>query len=177
MTGWVNVHDDLYFLDDDRGFVWKSERDGFAHLYMFDMNGDMSHQVTTGDWALRASGGAPGMSQSVSHIDEEARIIYFTALEKASTERHLYRVGFDGNDMQRISAADGVHSIRFSADGKHYLDASSALDRPPSLAVHTIADDQPRMIADTAQRFPSVSICRNGNCFRSMRAMASRCRR
>lgn len=152
--GWVNVHDDLYFLDDNEHFLWKSERDGYAHLYMFGMNGEMSHQVTTGDWALRASGGAPGMSQSVSHIDEEEQVVYFTALEKATTERHLYRVGFDGNDLQRVSAADGVHSIRFSADGKYYLDASSALNRPPSLAVHEIADGRSRMIADTGTTIP-----------------------
>jgi dipeptidyl-peptidase-4 len=56
--------------------------------------------------------------------------------------------------MQRISVADGVHSIRFSADGKHYLDASSALERPPSLAVHQITDGRTRIIADTGTTIP-----------------------
>ncbi|MGI9263109.1 MAG: DPP IV N-terminal domain-containing protein [Woeseiaceae bacterium] len=153
--GWVNVHDDLYFLDDDAGIIWKSERDGYAHLYMFDLNGELSHQVTTGDWALRASGGEPGMSQSVSHIDQDAQMVYFTALEKASTERHLYRIGFDGSDMQRVSATDGVHSIHFGNNGEHYLDVSSSLDRPPSLAVHTVANNRSRVIADTGTTIPA----------------------
>lgn len=152
--GWVNVHDDLYFLDNDAGFIWKSERDGYAHLYRFNMNGQMTNQVTKGNWALRASGGPPDMSRSVSHIDEDEQTIYFTALEKASTERHLYRIGFDGEDMQRVTAANGVHSIRFSADGSYYTDVSSSLDRPPSLAVHAIANEQSHMIADTATTIP-----------------------
>jgi dipeptidyl-peptidase-4 len=97
--GWVNVHDDLYFLQDSEQFIWRSERNGYAHLYMFDMTGELSHQVTAGEWALRSSGGTPGMSQAVSFVDEDAGQIYFTALEKASTERHLYRIDFNGDNL------------------------------------------------------------------------------
>ena len=64
--GWVNVHDDLYFLADSEHFIWRSERSGYAHLYLFDMNGDVVRQITTGEWALRPSGGAAGMDQAVS---------------------------------------------------------------------------------------------------------------
>jgi dipeptidyl-peptidase-4 len=132
-AGWVNVHDDLYFLNDGEHFLWQSERSGYAHLYLFDMNGALSYQVTKGEWALKASGGAPGMDQAVSFIDEEAGVVYFTALEKASTERHLYQVGLDGNGLKRITAENGSHAIYFSDGGNYYLDSSSALDRPPSL--------------------------------------------
>ncbi len=152
--GWINVHDDLYFLNNDAGFIWKSERDGYAHLYQFDMHGEMLNQITKGDWALRASGGPPGMSRSISHIDEDEATIYFTALEKASTERHLYSIGFDGENMQRISASDGVHSIRFSPDGSYYVDVTSALNRPPSLAVHAVEKNKSHTIADTASTIP-----------------------
>lgn len=155
--GWVNVHDDLYFLEDGKRFIWQSERDGYAHLYMFNMDGELSHQITRGEWALKASGGTPGMDQAVSYIDEKAGLIYFTALEKATTERHLYRIGFDGSEMQRVTDAAGSHSILFHPQGAHYLDSSSALDRSPSLALHRTVGDRVEMIADTgnsvAERF------------------------
>ena len=149
--GWVNVHDDLYFLEDSEQFIWKSERDGYAHLYMFDMNGELSHQITKGEWALRASGGAPGMSQSVSFVDEDAELIYFTALEKATTERHLYRINFDGSNMDRLTDADGSHAIRFGPGGAHYVDSSSALDKPPSLALHNTRSDRVVVLADSGE--------------------------
>lgn len=152
--GWVNVHDDLYFLNDNEHFVWQSERDGYAHLYLFDMNGEMKRQITKGKWALRASGGAPGMDQSVSYIDEDAGLIYFTALEKATTERHLYRIGIDGGDMRRVSAEDGTHSIQFHPSGTHYLDSFSALNKPPSLSSHRAGSDQVMMIADAGNGIP-----------------------
>lgn len=145
--GWVNVHDDLYFLDDDEHFIWQSERDGYAHLYMFNMSGEMDHQITRGSWALRPSGGQPGMDQSVSYVDEAARTIYFTALEKASTERHLYRIGFDGDDMQRVTREDGSHAILFSPRGSSFLDTSSAINRPPSLAIRNSSGDPIQMVS------------------------------
>jgi dipeptidyl-peptidase-4 len=152
--GWVNIHDDLYFVDDGERFIWRSERDGHSHLYMFNINGELSHQITKGKWALRPSGGTPGMSQSVSYVDQQARQIYFTSLEKATTERHLYRISFDGSDMQRITGADGSHSIRFNSDGSFYLDASSALDRPPSLTLNRANGEQSGMIADISHTIP-----------------------
>ena len=146
--GWVNVHDDLHFLADSRQFIWRSERDGYSHLYRFDLDGRLINRITSGEWALRPSGGPPGMSQAVSHIDEANGIVYFTALEKASTERHLYRAFIDGSGMERVSRADGVHAIHFSPDGSAYVDASSALDRPPSLSLHTPDGERQRVIAD-----------------------------
>ncbi len=132
--GWVNVHDDLHFLGGDRGFLWLSERDGYAHLYLFDMDGRLVRQVTRGDWALRASGGPAGTDRAVAHIDGDR--VWFTALEKDSTERHLYRVRLDGSGLERLTRADGAHQVFFSPTGEYYLDQSSALDSPPSLRVH-----------------------------------------
>jgi dipeptidyl-peptidase-4 len=152
--GWIDVHDDLYFVDDGEHFIWRSQRDGYSHLYMFSKNGELSHQITRGEWALRASGGTPGMSRAVSYVDQVSGQIYFTALEKASTERHLYRIGFDGSDMQRLTTADGSHSIEFQPGGSYYLDASSALDRPPSLALHRANGQQTKIIADVGTTIP-----------------------
>jgi dipeptidyl-peptidase-4 len=135
--GWVNIHDDLYFLADGEHFIWRSERDGYAHLYRFDMAGRLVNRITDGDWALRESGGAPGMSQAVSFIDEDAGRIYFTALEKASTERHLYRVDMDGSGMERVTSQDGSHAIDFSPGGDYFIDSHSAIDTAPTLRVYS----------------------------------------
>lgn len=148
--GWVNVHDDLFFLNDNERFIWRSERDGFAHLYMFDMNGDLMHQITNGEWALRSSGGLPGTNRAIAGIDEENETIYFTSLEKNTIERHLYRISMDGSDMQRLSVEDGSHAILFQPDGGLYLDEFSTLNRPPSLAIHDSSGEKLRTLAEHA---------------------------
>ena len=151
--GWVNVHDDLYFLDNGN-FVWQSERDGYAHLYQFAANGDLVNQVTKGEWALRSSVGTPRMKQSVAFIDDDQQHVWFTGLEKASTERHLYRINFDGSGMERVTSTDGAHRIWFRPDGAYYLDASSALDRPPSLSLHRPNGDIQATVTAPADNIP-----------------------
>ena len=151
--GWVNVHDDLYFLENGN-FIWASERDGYAHLYQFDANGDLVNQVTKGEWALRPSGGAAGMERSVAYVDDDQQHIWFTALEKASTERHLYRINIDGSGMERLTAEEGAHQIWFRPDGEYYLDASSALDRPPSLSLHRPNGEFQAMVTAAADDIP-----------------------
>ena len=146
--GWVNVHDDLHFLADGEHFIWRSERDGYSHLYLFDMNGQLVRQITSGDWALRPSGGPAGMDTAVSAIDESAGMIYFTALEKASTERHLYRIGLDGMGLERLTKEDGAHAIYFGPDGTHYVASHSSLASPPVLAVFDADGEGISVISD-----------------------------
>ena len=53
---WVNLQDDLTFLKDGNHLVWQSERDGYAHLYLFNMTGDLVNQITRGKWAVCSAG-------------------------------------------------------------------------------------------------------------------------
>ena len=132
---WVNINDDLYFLEDGK-ILWQSERDGYAHLYRFEKSGNLVNQVTKGNWALRSSGGPFWLRQSVVNIDEGKGLIYFTALEKSSIERHLYRVEMNGKGLTRLTVEDGVHQVGFSPNGKFFIDKHSTINTLPSLALY-----------------------------------------
>jgi dipeptidyl-peptidase-4 len=134
--GWVNLHDDLYFLEDSDRFLWTSERDGHSHLYLYDNDGTLVRQVTRGEWSLRASADVFWLRQTVAHIDEKNDWVYFTSLEKSSIEKHLYRVHMDGSGMERLTHEDGTHRILFRPDGEFYLDSWSAIDRLPTVTLH-----------------------------------------
>jgi dipeptidyl-peptidase 4 len=141
--GWVNLHDDLRLLEKRDELLWASERDGWAHLYRYDLAGRPLGRVTRGEWALRSSGGRSWLRQAVAHVDEAGGLVYFTALEKSSIERHLYRIGLDGSGMMRLTDQDGTHRVTYSPDGRYYFDAFSAVDRMPSLTLHR-ADGRPQ---------------------------------
>jgi len=133
---WVNFNDDLYFLADGKRFVWASERSGYAHLYLYGLDGAFVRPITRGGWALASSGGVFWMRQGVAAIDERGDWIYFTALQKSSIERHLYRVHLDGTGLERVSQADGTHEISFSPDARYYFDRFSDVETPPSLDLY-----------------------------------------
>jgi dipeptidyl-peptidase-4 len=136
--GWVNVNDDLYFLADRRHFLWASERDGYMHLYRYNMDGTLANQVTKGDWAIAASGGLVfWVHQAVTGIDEKNDWIYFTALKDSSIERHLYRIHSDGSGLTKLTAEPGRHSIAMSPDTHYYFDTYSNIRTLPALRLHT----------------------------------------
>ena len=161
-TGWVNITDDLYFLDES--FIWQSERNGFAHLYQFSYDGKLLSQVTDGNWALRSSGGTFWMRQSVVSIDEENKKVYYTAMKESSIERHLYSSSFDGKSLEKISGPSGVHKIYFNEPGSMYLDVYSDSDSPPTLVIHnkqgsvlhTLVDERPEIISDYNLQTPEL---------------------
>lgn len=147
--GWVNIHDDLYFLKDGKHFIWASERDGFEHLYRFTIEGKLANQVTKGAWSIRSSGGGPfWLRQAVAAVDDKNGWIYFTALEKSSIERHLYRIKFDGSGMERLTKEDGFHSVFFSPDTEYYIDRYSNISMLPMMALYKSDGQRVSVIAE-----------------------------
>src|SRR6266404_908323 len=43
---WINISNDLHFLKDGKRFLWSSERTGFRHLYLYDLEGKQLAQIT-----------------------------------------------------------------------------------------------------------------------------------
>src|SRR5436305_3181987 len=91
---WINVSNDLHFLKDGKRFLWSSERSGYRHLYLYDLEGKQLAQLTNGEWEVSA----------VDAVDEANGLVYFSATDKAPLHRHLYRVALDGSGFARLSA-------------------------------------------------------------------------
>lgn len=132
-SAWVNPHFDLVFSPSGAFFLWTSERDGYAHVYRYSMGGQLLNRVTSGTWSVRPAGKS---NRSIVAVDETNRWIYFTSQEKAHTERHLYRVRFDGTKMKRITVEPGSHEIRFSKDGGYFIDVFSDWQTPPGMGLY-----------------------------------------
>ncbi len=105
--------------------IWYSERDGWAHLYLYDVTtGKVKNQVTSGEWAI----------SEVLRVDEKARKIWFNAGGRETGRNpyhsHFYSVGFDGKDLKLLTPDDGHHDITLSPSGKYFIDNYSKMDTP-----------------------------------------------
>jgi dipeptidyl-peptidase-4 len=118
---WINLSDDLRFLNDGKRFLWTSERSGYRHLYLYDLEGKQIAQLTKGDWEVT----------SLDGVDETKGVAYFTATEKTPLERHVYRVGLDGSGFARVTQEDGTHAANFSWSGGYFVDSFSDAMTPP----------------------------------------------
>jgi dipeptidyl-peptidase-4 len=118
---WINISNDLHFLKDGKRFLWSSERTGFRHLYLYDLEGKQLAQITKGDWEVSA----------VDAVDEGKGMVYFTGTAKSPLERHLYRVSLDGSAISRITIHNGTHGVNMAPDVSAFVDTYSDVMTPP----------------------------------------------
>ena len=117
---------DMHMVEDGTEVLWTSERDGWNHIYLYDVKtGELKNQVTKGEFVVR----------NIAHVDEKARVIYFIASGRRKDRdpyfRHLYRVNFDGTNLILLTPEVAEHEIRFSPDGKFFIDNFSRVDLAP----------------------------------------------
>ncbi len=125
---WVDVYDDLRWLDDGRRFTWTSERDGWRHLYLVPREGGDAMLLTPGEFDLI----------SIQEIDEENGWLYYIASPGNPTQRYLFRKRLDGSGpAERLSPPDqpGTHSYQLSPGGKWAFHTYQRFDTPPVISL------------------------------------------
>ncbi|MFO0950659.1 MAG: prolyl oligopeptidase family serine peptidase [Isosphaeraceae bacterium] len=133
----VNTYTDPYleYLGRSDEILFKSERDGWAHLYLIDeKTGEVKAQVTRGEWVVRG----------VDRVDETKRQVWFRASGRNPGEDpyhvHHYRVNLDGTDLIELTEGDGDHTVQYSPGRKYLIDTWSRVDMPPAHAVRRASD-------------------------------------
>ncbi len=118
---WINISNDLHFLKDGKRFLWSSERTGYRHLYLYDLEGKELAQLTKGEWEVTA----------VNAVDEAKGLVYFTGTAKSPLERHLYRVSLEGSAVSRLTIHNGTHGVNMAPDASAFVDTYSDSLTPP----------------------------------------------
>jgi dipeptidyl aminopeptidase/acylaminoacyl peptidase len=118
--------------------IWWSERDNWVHLYLYDLaTGELKNRITSGD----------GNVVDILRVDERARTIDFTGQGKEPGRdpyfRHLYRIGFDGQEEKLLTPENADHTISMSPDGRSFVDTYSTPTTPP---VSVLRDPDGRVV-------------------------------
>jgi len=146
---WIELHDDLRFLDSRDEFVWASRRSGYRHLYLYDGSGKLIRPLTAGSWMVVGD----GVESGLVGIDEARNLAYFTANEASPLERHLYVTSLTSGDAarpQRISLEPGWHDARLLPGAKQYLDLWSSPDQPPTASIRSLDGKAQRWLVRNA---------------------------
>jgi dipeptidyl-peptidase 4 len=123
---WVEPADDNPRWLKDGSFLWRSERDGWLHLYHYAADGRLIKRLTEGRWEVR----------SLDSIDEAAGVVYFRGTEHSHIAEQVYRVGLDGSGLKRLSAAEGTHRTVFSPDSHYFIDYWSDINTPTQVRLY-----------------------------------------
>ena len=125
-----------------------SERDGWAHLYLYDGQGKLKNQITQGAWHV----------EEVIGVDEAKRVVYFSANGKESLTgggkedpyyMHLYKINLDGTGLQLLNAGNFDHSFSMNDNNTYFVNNSSRVNTTPVSSLHS-ADGRKLMDLETA---------------------------
>jgi dipeptidyl-peptidase-4 len=139
---YIDVNDALSFLADGSGFVWNSERNGYNHLYHFDMTGKVVTQLTMGAWDVIDFYGFEPSTQTV----------YFSSSEVSATEKHVYSCTFKKGKVKttKLSTKAGVNDATFSKGFKYYILNHSDANTPTTFSLHDQSGKVIRSLVDNS---------------------------
>jgi dipeptidyl-peptidase 4 len=122
---WVDVQDEVPWIDDGRAFLWISERDGWRHVYRVSRTGDPT-LITRFD------------ADVIEVVGVDRERLYFIASPSISTQRYLYQARLDGSSTpERVTPSDqpGTHTYDLAPGGALAFHTWSAFDRLPTMDV------------------------------------------
>lgn len=146
---YVEITDNLYFLKDGKSFIISSERDGWNHLYQYDLSGKLIKQITKGNWDVDEFYG----------VDEKMKTLYYNSAENMigkkpmnkSNERYVYSIGLNGKNKATITNNKGWNTAIFNSAFTYFLNVSSSLNNPTSYALFDSKGKQIRILEDNAK--------------------------
>ena len=170
---YVEVPDTWQFITVGKGkkaqqqMLITSERDGYRHIYLYDMQGNMVKQVTSGDWEVC----------DVPGIDVKNQRLYYTSREHGAINKSLFVIGFDGKKKKCLNysqsniisiypnfigtnfsftqnmnapTSGGTYNATFSDGCKYYICTYSNANMAPAYTLHDANGKLIKVLQDNA---------------------------
>ncbi len=135
---YIDITDDLTFLEDGKHFIWTSEKSGYNHIYLYDMKGKEVKQLTSGKYDV----------SSFQGFDEKRGIVFYQAAEESPLERQVYIVDIKGKKKKKITPKKGTNNVQFSSTYDYYVLNHSDLNNPSTYSVYNFEGKEIRKIEE-----------------------------
>ncbi len=123
---WIDINDDLSFLKDGKHFIFTSEKSGFNHIYLYDLQGNPVRQITNGNWEVTRFLG----------YDQASELFYYQAAAVSPLQREIYAVDIKGKKTILLSADKGSNTANFSKGFKYYINYFSSNEQATLVTLH-----------------------------------------
>jgi dipeptidyl-peptidase-4 len=130
--------DNLIFLEGDKNFIFSSEKNGFMHLYLYDMSGKEVKAITKGNFDVIDFYG----------FDAKKKTFYYSSHEVSPMEKYIYSIRMDGKKKTQLTKTKGWNSAVFSSNYKYYINYVSNINTPKKVTLYTTRGKQLRVLED-----------------------------
>jgi len=139
--------DNIQFLEDGKHFVMTSERDGYRHLYLHDLNGNEIAKLTKGKFDVTEFLG----------FDPSKKIFYYQAAAQSPMQREIYSVTFNGKKTTKLSTQAGTNDAVFSTGNKYFINYFSSINSPEYITLHDKKGKLIRVLKENAKTLELVN--------------------
>ena len=129
--------DNLVFLDNGTQFVITSEKSGYMHLYLYDLNGRERQAITKGNFDIIDFYG----------YDPVRKLFYYSSYEESPLEKYIYSINEKGL-KKKLTPVKGWNEASFSKNFNYYINVVSNTDTPPVTALYNAKGKQVRVLED-----------------------------
>jgi len=145
---WIDVFDFFtgimhyaFFPNDTKEFFWISDKDGYAHLYRYNYEGELQNQVTAGNWEV----------VYVHAVDSKKKKIYYSSTEDSPLQRQLYVVNFNGKGKKKLTEMEGRHNIDMASEATYFIDRYSNVNTPTKIELRNASGKLMKMLEDNQE--------------------------
>lgn len=117
----------------DRHILMPSDRDGYMHLYLYTLGGQLKRRVTSGNYEVT----------DVYGYDEATGDVYYAANELGPQDKQVY-VAHQNGKTERLTAREGYNSATFSAGYKYFINTWSDINTP---VVYTLNNNSGKVLS------------------------------
>ncbi len=108
-------------------FIWQSRRDGWNHIYLYNIDGTLAKQITKGDWEVT----------DVIGFDKSEKNLYYISTQQNPMERHLYSIDTKKGVEKRLTTIHGTHKPVVALDLGYFIDVFSSTDIPNQIDLYS----------------------------------------
>ena len=138
---YIDVTDNLTFLNDGEHFVWTSEKSGYNHIYLYNLKGKQVRKITKGDYEVTDFYG----------VDETTNTVYFASAERSAIHRDVYSVQLNGRNKRMLTNKVGTNSATFSTSYKYFINQHSDANTPYFFSLFDATGTEVRTLKDNAR--------------------------
>ncbi len=102
------------------GFILMSERSGYKHLYLYDLNGTLRRQLTSGNFEVKAFYG----------YDSKTGTTYFSCNRESPLQQSIYKSDIKGNLTRLSTSSTGWNNAIFSTNFRYFMNTWSDINTP-----------------------------------------------
>ena len=130
----------LFLKTDPSKFIWQSNRDGWNHLYLYDLKGKVLKQLTKGNWEVI----------EVKGFNPKGDQLYYVSTEESPITRNLYVLDIKSGKSKRITQGSAVHNAQVSSSGNTVIDSYSSQDQPRVIQLVETASAKTKVLLTAA---------------------------